>query len=203
MFVERLKEYSKSCKSGKSLLQCEVCGKIRKVNYQPNHESKSDHLCKKCWLSSNRTNGFKKGIEPWNKGNRKRKATKSEYVNYHGYISVNMGEEGYRLKHHLVVEEAIKRRLTETEVVHHIDGNKLNNNLSNLYLCKDMSDHRSVHRSLELVAFELVRQGVIQFHQGNYYLPLSRELGETLKGKPHDNTEPSLKEEGVSTIRKE
>lgn len=54
----------------------------------------------------------------------------------------------------------------------HIDGDKLNNSLSNLILCDNARSHRNLHASLELVAFELVRRGVIGFDRENrrYFL---------------------------------
>jgi hypothetical protein len=54
---------------------------------------------------------------------------------------------GYVLLHRLVAENSIGRRLLETEVVHHIDGNPKNNSPSNL-LVTTMSEH-SRHHGLE------------------------------------------------------
>lgn len=41
-------------------------------------------------------------------------------------------KHGYVLEHRIVVENDIGRLLTKVEVVHHIDGNKKNNDISNL-----------------------------------------------------------------------
>ena len=49
-------------------------------------------------------------------------------------------------KHRLVMEAHIGRKLTSKEVVHHIDGNKRNNDKSNLMLFKNNSEHLEHHR---------------------------------------------------------
>lgn len=49
------------------------------------------------------------------------------------------------------------------EVVHHINGVKSDNNITNLAVLASQSVHASVHNSLEQAAFALVRAGVIVF----------------------------------------
>lgn len=77
-----------------------------------------------------------------------------------------------KLYHREVVEQRIKRALTSQEIIHHIDGDKANNESHNLYLCDNMSNHRHVHASLERIAFSLVRAGTILFDDktGKYFL---------------------------------
>lgn len=53
-----------------------------------------------------------------------------------------------RLVHVVVMEERMGRRLRPGEVVHHIDQNKQNNELSNLQLMSN-ADHAALHRRLE------------------------------------------------------
>jgi hypothetical protein len=52
---------------------------------------------------------------------------------------------GYVLEHVRLMELLIGRRIRRGEVVHHKDGNKLNNNTSNLELLL-ASDHSRLHR---------------------------------------------------------
>jgi len=47
------------------------------------------------------------------------------------------------------MECKIGRYLTEDEVVHHVDGNKSNNKISNLILFKNQSEHIKHHRELD------------------------------------------------------
>lgn len=81
--------------------------------------------------------------------------------------------------HRYEAEKKIGRKLKLSEPVHHIDGDKLNNNHENLHVCKDKSDHGRVHNSLEEVAFSLYKLGIIKFDEekGEYYhtLPIRTE----------------------------
>jgi hypothetical protein len=99
-----------------------------------------------------------------------RKQKLDPYIsNEYAYQYIN----GKRVRlHDYMMEQKIGRKLTKKERVHHIDGDKTNYDISNLYLCKNSSDHMLVHSSLESVAFELVKSGVIKFNSetGKYYL---------------------------------
>jgi len=53
---------------------------------------------------------------------------------------------GYVYEHILIVEKVLGRSLTLKEVVHHIDGNKLNNNPDNLQIMSSQSEHRKAHQ---------------------------------------------------------
>lgn len=54
---------------------------------------------------------------------------------------------GYVLQHRLVMAQSLNRSLLETEIVHHIDGNKLNNNIKNLQITTKNS-HSKHHSEL-------------------------------------------------------
>lgn len=76
------------------------------------------------------------------------------FVNSMGYVSIQCkdhprrSEHGYVLEHILVMEKEIGRYVTKEEVVHHIDGNKSNNSISNLMLFKNDSEHRKFHHKM-------------------------------------------------------
>lgn len=48
----------------------------------------------------------------------------------------------------IILSEHLHRELISGEVVHHIDGNNRNNDLSNLMLFKNSSEHIAYHHKL-------------------------------------------------------
>lgn len=65
--------------------------------------------------------------------------------------------------HRKVIERFIGRKLLKTEQVHHIDGNKQNNDISNLCLLSSCGEHSRLHKQLEQVALQLLKEGIIYF----------------------------------------
>lgn len=125
-----IKYCSKACsfearKTG-TIVQCKTCGKefysTRQKFCSPECSSsyRSKHSPKKLYME----NGYL-----------------VEHVK--GY-----NKKGNAKKHRLVVEEAIGRRLTKDEVVHHINGDKTDNRLENLKIMS-RSEHSSFHRKDE------------------------------------------------------
>lgn len=53
-------------------------------------------------------------------------------------------KHGYVLHHRVIMENHIGRLLEDDEIVHHIDGNKKNNNINNLTIMK-AKDHITMH----------------------------------------------------------
>lgn len=89
----------------------------------------------------------------------------------HGYLYFQRGHKRIFV-HTQAVEDNIGRKLTETECVHHIDGDKKNNEIDNLFVFENHKQHMLSHNSLESVAFELLKIGAIGFDKsvGRYYL---------------------------------
>ena len=72
-------------------------------------------------------------------------------------------------EHRLVMEKSLNRRLNNKEVVHHIDGNSLNNNIGNLYLFCGEEEHRQCHLSLQKVGFSLLGHKIWFDRHANIY----------------------------------
>lgn len=94
------------------------------------------------------------------------------FVDQWGYKMVRKPDSNrcnpYSPEHILVAEQAAGRLLSSGEVVHHINGDKQDNRPENLLICS-RSDHRKLHARLEEIAYELLRDGVIEFRDGTYH----------------------------------
>lgn len=63
----------------------------------------------------------------------------------YAYKKIKLKDGTTRDEHRLVMERHLSRKLERFEVVHHIDGDKRNNDLSNLEL-QSLSEHSKHHR---------------------------------------------------------
>jgi IMP dehydrogenase len=91
-----------------------------------------------------------------------------------GYYGIqHNGKE--MLEHRVIMSQYIGRDLTELERVHHINGNKKDNSILNLFLCENVQKHNYVHNSLEAIAYQLIKDGKILFDSklGQYYINTS------------------------------
>ena len=104
---------------------------------------------------------FKKGQPSWNKGKHiwtgggmKKGMTGSRCAAWkggtmkmaNGYICQYVSPGNYVYQHRLVMEKYLGRKLIREELVHHIDGDKKNNHISNLQLCANEKEHRVLHK---------------------------------------------------------
>jgi hypothetical protein len=64
----------------------------------------------------------------------------SKYI-HRGYILIKTNKNTWIAQHRYLVEKYIERKLNEREIVHHIDGDKGNNNLKNLYVFANKGYH--------------------------------------------------------------
>jgi hypothetical protein len=64
-----------------------------------------------------------------------------------GYLPVSDGYGRYRFEHDLVMEKYLGRKLKKDEVVHHINGKKSDNHISNLQIMTQ-SEHMRIHDNL-------------------------------------------------------
>lgn len=71
-----------------------------------------------------------------------------------GYVMVKMtnhhrAQRNFVREHILIIEKVIGKRIPVKSVVHHVDGNGLNNQNDNLVLCQNKSYHNFLHRRLD------------------------------------------------------
>ena len=94
------------------------------------------------------------GIEPRGASKEKLKYWSGRAVGYsikpHGYVEITRGPDKGKQVHRVVMEKQIGRKLKRNEHVHHIDGNRTNNDINNLMLL-DIRDHVRAHRLIDHV----------------------------------------------------
>lgn len=157
-------EYKK--KNNKNLVPCVVCGKLHYVRPSAQKKIKYGSCCSMECMAVYRKTLYKGENNP-NYGNRgeQNPIWKSDKkVNTYGYILVRTPDhpfancDGFVLEHRLVAEQYLltpensidingKPYLKQGFVVHHIDGNRTNNNVDNLKVMT-LQDHTSMHASL-------------------------------------------------------
>lgn len=150
--------------------KCPICEKIYEVD-EWRFNRKKTKFCKNCV-----TIGTQKGIKrPQFSNENSARWGGGNYISSDGYKMVkcenefhSSGRQRYKKEHIDIYEKYIGRELKTQrgnmgEQVHHIDGDKLNNDISNLELCSDTREHRNLHCQMEEVAFELVRKGIIVY----------------------------------------
>lgn len=97
-----------------------------------------------------------------------------------GYKEIYVGKNythrpgsGCIREHIYIMEMYLNRPLKKGEIVHHIDGNKKNNQLDNLFLTT-VQEHNKMHACSESIIFELVKRELVIFNReiGRYELKI-------------------------------
>jgi hypothetical protein len=150
---------------------CPLCNKEITISVW-RLERKKTIFCKSCV-----TTGTQKNIKRPQFSNANSARWKGgRYISSDGYAMQKIegqftasGTQLYKKEHIVVYENHTGRTLNTIqgggEQIHHIDGNKLHNNIENLAYCSDSTEHRNLHCQLEEVAFELVRRDIIKFNK--------------------------------------
>lgn len=121
---------SKARKTKKKVL-CDFCSKNFEKPFSELKRTKFNFCQPKCYQMFNRgSRAFR-----FKNGSLTQDGYKVIYVN------------GKRiLEHRYVMEKFLNRKLSNKEIVHHIDENKLNNQISNLQIT-DRKEHRTIHKT--------------------------------------------------------
>lgn len=138
-------------------------------------------ICRMYGLSQNSSSNL--GIRLKNLGITIRKDAGKNHHNWKGgviskgdgYIGVwkpnhpRADKQGYVYQHTLIYEKEKCVLPNKGELIHHIDMDKHNNSIDNLYLC-DNKKHLEIHRSLEKLVKNLLKKNIIVFKNGKYIL---------------------------------
>ena len=92
------------------------------------------------------------------------------YIYLVNYTHPNRNSSNHITEHVLVMSEYLGRPLDKKEIVHHIDGDKLNNKVENLYLFSNRGEHMSSHMSMNKLIKPLLENDIIKFEKGTYKL---------------------------------
>jgi hypothetical protein len=120
---------------------CEGCGSPFTVKKDRHgHLNRKKRFCdRQCWLKK------------WNREDQEhtlkgvRASNTSNIAKYRGTGSRTYVKENGRHQHRVIAEKILGRLLTESEVVHHEDRNKKNNDPENLIVFATQADHAWHH----------------------------------------------------------
>lgn len=150
-------------------VQCRVC---ESLYWTKNYPSKQAPRCKRCAGRQTYQPSKVIAINARSRGD--------GYITKQGYHLVFDGAK-YVPAHRLSFPD-----LAGGEVVHHIDGDKLNNALDNLIPLSKRA-HREAHGSLERVAYYLIQRGLIDYDRSTNTYALSSAMKQLVECGPTNN----------------
>lgn len=156
------------------IINCVLCGKERRFSSKSLVERyNKTGLCGECYHKNSPTginaNHYKRGYFI---------RSGYKFVLYPNHPNAN--NLGYVREHRLVMEKFLDRFLKPNEVVHHIDGNTLNNDLSNLKLTNQpehCSQHMTKNRKCSLCDKKHIARGYCMEHYWEFFLKDHRRSG--------------------------
>lgn len=131
---------------------CDDCGRedsrlLREILTSANRKKNGKDYCKKC--------SYKYRILPDMSGEKSILWKGGKSLTRNGYYRINGGYYKGKYEHKVKMEKYIGREITKKEKVHHIDGDKLNNEEENLFLCKNKRHHSLLHYQMEELGLKL------------------------------------------------
>ncbi len=92
------------------------------------------------------------------------------YILVKDYDHPNKNSQNDILEHVLIMSNYLQRPIKKEEVIHHIDCDRANNNINNLYLFGNTSSHMKCHGEINKLIPELMKKNIIMFKDGHYYI---------------------------------
>lgn len=176
------------CSERRVMCKCDTCGVVTQTtfaNYFRSQETRKRDGKTYCRSCACKVTAQKKIGKPAHnkgviyqhlRGENHPKWKGGTYVSSDGYRMILVSHDNnitkwknYKKEHIVVMESKLDRKLLSNEVIHHVDGDKLNNSIDNLWLTNHRG-HRIVHNSLQELAYNLVKNGLIKFDSGTYFL---------------------------------
>lgn len=69
-----------------------------------------------------------------------------KYINDRGYLMISIGQGKYGYAHRIEMEKYLGRELKKEEIVHHINGDRLDNRIENLEIMT-LGNHSRLHQT--------------------------------------------------------
>lgn len=121
-------------KADKHKVKCDYCGSDTEKTMSRINKNKNHFCNKKCFSKYMAQHPNRKADGVWQEN---------------GY-QVTYDGNGKGIKtHRKIMEEFLKRKLLKSEIVHHIDGNRKNNDIDNLKVMS-IGEHSKLHRNEEV-----------------------------------------------------
>jgi hypothetical protein len=171
-------------KGGRSFdKNCQTCGITidYRATWCPKHKASNTHFLGKHHTKKAKaiigqksslkfTDDFKE-LHYRSKSRGKKKRESNGYILIKNYEHPNRNSHNDILEHIFVMSEYLGRPIEHNEVVHHIDSDRTNNTLSNLYLYKNRREHMRIgHGSVFRILKPLLKRNIIEFKNGEYKL---------------------------------
>ena len=144
------------------LLKCDECSKEHKrklgsVKISRKKRGEDIDVCLECSrLPKYRTYSYGEQRYNWRGG---------RYTHAAGYEMLltyrdpwKKGAARYEFVHVLNMEKKIGRKRYKEESIHHIDCDKKNNDIDNLFLCSNEKEHQKLHVSMKKCGYEVLEQ---------------------------------------------
>lgn len=167
---------------------CDICGEksiviYGSIKYSTLKNTIGKDVCKKCFYLFRKTNNkIGKDSASWKGGVSLNKTS--------GYLRINKTN---KYLHKKIMGDFLGRELSNIEQVHHIDMNKTNNEIDNLFLCNSIYDHHKIHSQMEDLGFYLFNKYIWYDYFSKIYVLDKKDCTINFEYKIDNNYINSLK----------